>query len=154
MTDLTGLEAALRVTEELLEDLTSSGLADTVLLTRPAYYVRVEGDTREPAEPSPQFAAQFKLKLSRGGGHLRDHFIGTNQERKLKLFPTFTLDSFPMGDYNTPVSTFRAGLERARALLQREMAEAITSACGASGSPPAGQMLTPNPVRKMTWQNG
>lgn len=134
MDDLTDLAAALRLTQELLDDLAASGLADKVFLTRPAYYVRVEDDKREPAEPSPQFAAQCKLKLSRGEEHLRDHFIRTNQERKLKLFSIFTLGSFPMGDYNTSVSTFRAGLERAGALLQREMTEAITSACGASGS--------------------
>ena len=129
MADPAVLEAALRLTKELLTDLAASNLPDRDPATREAY-----GRSADATPDAIQRAVEFKRKLSIRDRHLQDYYVGADQEQRLKLFTLFTLGVSPIGDYNTSVSTFRTGLERERALLQREMAGAITSACGASGS--------------------
>jgi DNA-binding XRE family transcriptional regulator len=124
--DLADLEAPLRLTQELLADL--GRLSGTVLLMR-----RACGHMKRVKAKARQRAVEFGRKLSLRNQHLRDYFIRTNQEYKLKLFPIYTVGSSPMQYNDMTVARFRAGLERERALLQREMAGAITSACGASG---------------------
>jgi DNA-binding XRE family transcriptional regulator len=123
MIDFSDLESALRLTQELQADLAASGLEDTVQLTRPAY-VPVEDTAPAPVKQAAQFATQFKLKQSRRNQQLHDCYISANQKHKLELFTLFTLGSSPVGDYDTTVATFRSCLDRERALLQREIAEA------------------------------
>jgi hypothetical protein len=153
MADLNDLEAPFRLTEELLADLSASNLPDAYPLTRSAHG-HIEGVTKETA----QRGIEFRRKLSLRDQHLRDYHIKTNQEHKLKLFTIFTLGSFPMGDYNLSVATFRSGLERERAILQGELAEVMAPSYGVSKGPSIDQTPTRNSIGKMTkeaWvQNG